>query len=232
MGSFNFKSGEPQFTHCATHSITSISAQQAECHAGSGKLQYIVPSRKTVSSRVRKGPPRLAEAELFEYAVRYLAQQSCSSESLKSKLGKRAANPADIEPVVARLKDIGYLNDRNYAESYAANRVDNDGYGKMRVLSDLRAHRVPPPLAEEAASKVFEGKNEADLIDNYIERRMPSFAAQGGIEDQRELAKAYRRLRRAGFASGPVLAALKRRAARPEEIDESPDDDEEDAAGR
>src|SRR5665213_3294178 len=42
-------------SHCATHSITALSAQQAKCHAESGKLQYIVPGRKTVRPRtVRK----------------------------------------------------------------------------------------------------------------------------------------------------------------------------------
>lgn len=169
---------------------------------------------------MRKSALKLAEAELFEYSVRYLAQRSCSSEELKTRLRQRALKTGDVETVIDRLKDIGYLNDRKFAESFASNRADNDGFGRMRVLSDLRSRRVAPSTAEQAVAQVFEGKEEAGLIDAYIERRLPSLQTHGLVEDQRELAKAYRRLRRAGFSSGGVMQALKRRAARPEEIEE------------
>jgi len=50
--------------------------------------------------------------------------QACSGEALKSKLRLKAANLADIDATIARLKEIGYLNDARFAESYAANRVE------------------------------------------------------------------------------------------------------------
>jgi len=168
---------------------------------------------------------------LFEYSVRYLAQRSCSSEELKTKLRRRAARSSDADSVVARLQDAGYLNDARFAESFASSRAENDGFGRMRVLSDLRSRRVAPTTAERAVAEVFAGKDEADLIDAFIERRMPSLKEAGLIEDQRDLAKAFRRLRRAGFSSGGALSALKRRAARPEEIEE-PTEDEEDPEER
>ncbi len=56
---------------------------------------------------------------------------------------------------------------------------------------------------------------------------MPSVASGGRIEEDRKLAAAYRRLRRAGFTSGPILAALKRIAARPESLEEPPEEQED-----
>jgi regulatory protein len=186
----------------------------------SGKLLYIVKPRKTVR--------KLAAEELFQYAVRYLGVRACSSDELKGKLRPRAALAADIDSTVARLKDIGYLNDQRFAESYAAARLENDGFGRMRVLSDLRSRRVPGKLAEKAVEQAFEGKGENDLIEAFIKRRLPSLIGAGPIEDNRVLARAYGRLRRAGFSSGGSLAALKRLAARPELIEEPPADDEKD----
>ena len=75
-------------------------------------------------------------------------------------------------------------------------------------------------MAEQAVDRALEGKSEAELIATYIERRMPSVAASGKIEDERKLAAAYRRLRRAGFTSGPILTALKGLAARPDLLEE------------
>ena len=142
------------------------------------------------------------------------------------RLQIRAANPPDVDAAIERLKDIGYLNDQRFAENYASSRVENEGFGRMRVLNDLRARRVSGNMAEQAVEQALAGKNEAELIDSYIERRMPSIAASGQIEDPRKLANAYRRLRRAGFTSGPILTALKDRAARPEMLEEPVEEEE------
>jgi regulatory protein len=173
-----------------------------------------------------KRPRRLASEELFEYAVKCLGARACSTGDLKSKLWRRAANPPDIDAVIARLNDIGYLNDQRFAEDYASARVENDGFGRMRVLNDLRTRRVSPEMADKAVERALEGRSEAELIDAFIERRMPSIAKGGPIEDEKKLAAAYRKLRRAGFTSGPVLSALKRIAARPESLEEPPDEEE------
>jgi regulatory protein len=176
-----------------------------------------------------RGPARkLTAEELFEHAVRHLAVSGCSSEELRQKLRPKALRTADIDAAIDRLKDIGYLNDARFAESFANNRVENDGFGKARVLSDLRNRRVPSALAAQAVEQAFDGKNEAELIEAFIDRRMPSLRTS--TDDQKELAKAYRRLRRAGFSSGPVLSALKRRAVRPEELEEPAEDEPVDQA--
>ena len=180
------------------------------------------------SVQPRKTVRKLAAEELFQYAVRYLGLRACSSDELKTRLRARAALGSDVEPTIARLKDIGYLNDKRFAESYAAARLENDGFGRIRVLNDLRIRRVPANLAEKAVEQVFEDKSESELIDAFIERRLPSLVGAGQIEDERILARAYRRLRRAGFSSGGTLAALKRMAARPESIEEPPPEDLDD----
>jgi regulatory protein len=175
---------------------------------------------------LQKRARKLAAEELFEYAVKCLGVRAYSTGDLKAKLRLRAVNLADAETTIDRLKDIGYLNDQRFAEGYASARVENEGFGRMRVLSDLRARRVSGTLAEQAVEQALGGKSEAELIDSYIERRMPSIAAGGRIEDERKLANAYRRLRRAGFTSGPILTALKGRAARPELLEEPAEEEE------
>ncbi len=161
---------------------------------------------------------RYDSEQLFESAVRTLAVRNCSVEELRTKLRRKAESMGDVESVILRLKDIGYLNDQRFAESFATNRVENDGFGKMRVLNDLRAKRISPKLAEKAVEKALDGKTEAEMLDSFLERRMHSVWAAGPIEDQKLLARAYNRLRRAGFSSAGSLAALKRLAARPEEL--------------
>jgi regulatory protein len=177
----------------------------------------------------KKRPRKLNSEELFEYAVNCLGARAYSSGDLKAKLQMRAAHPPDAEAAIDRLTEIGYLNDQRFAESYAVARVENEGFGRIRVLNDLRAHRVSGDTAEQAVGRALGDKGEAELIDAFIRRRMPSIAAAGPIEDDRKLAAAYRKLRRAGFTSGPILSALKRLAARAEALEEPLEEEEPEA---
>lgn len=181
--------------------------------------------RPKASHMTSRKPRKLAPGQLMEHAVNCLSARAYSSGDLRAKLRLRAALAADVEPVIARLVELGYLNDARFAESYAALRVENDTFGRIRVLTDLRRHRIDATLAEGAVEKVFHGLNEAELIESFIERRIPSVTIPGWLSDERKLASAYRRLRRAGFASGPVLSALRKHASRPEMIDDFPEDE-------
>jgi regulatory protein len=174
----------------------------------------------------RKPKPKLAEDALFDYAVRSLADRACSADELRFKLRQRAANFSNVDSVIARLKDLGYLDDKRFAEMYTTMRVENDGFGRIRVLHDLRARRVPPKLAEQAVSQAFEDRNETEMTAAYVERRMPSIVAGGHVGDDRKLGAAYRKLRRAGFSSGAILTVLRRYAAHPELLEEPPPDDD------
>jgi regulatory protein len=128
--------------------------------------------------------------------------------------------------VISRLVELNYLDDKRFAEMYTAVRLDNDGFGKARILQDLRAKRVPGEFAEEAVSRAFEDKNEDEMVGDYIERRMPAVAAGDHKGDDRKIAAAYRKLRRAGFSTNSILTVLRKYAAHPELLDEPPPEDD------
>ena len=169
---------------------------------------------------------KLDEAGLYEYAVRALGGRAHSIGELKEKLRRRAGRADDVERVVARLKEHGYLDDRRFAESFAAARLENHRLGRTRVLRDLRQRRVAPALAERTVGQLYRQVDEAALIDEWIRRRL-----RAAPRDQKELASAYRRLLRAGFGSGEILRALKKLAAHPELLEgfEPPDQDGEES---
>ncbi len=75
--------------------------------------------------------------ELFEYALKCLGARAYSTGDMQLKLQMRAALPAGVDAVIERLKGIGYLDDRRFAEGFAAARVENDGFGRHRLMNDL-----------------------------------------------------------------------------------------------
>jgi SOS response regulatory protein OraA/RecX len=62
------------------------------------------PNKTGPNRTTRKPAAKLASEALFEYAVKYLGFQACSSEALRSRLRLKAANLGDVDPTIARLK--------------------------------------------------------------------------------------------------------------------------------
>jgi regulatory protein len=159
-------------------------------------------------------PPRKLDAdELWDYAVRVLGARAHSTGELTVKLRNRAARSEDVEAVLSRLKDVGYLNDRRFAESFASTRLQDQRLGRMRVLRDLRARRVAPAVAEQTVNRVYAGVDEDELINDYLRRKLRIDERPHLLAQDKALASAFRRLLRAGFSRGGSLRALKRYAA-------------------
>jgi regulatory protein len=175
----------------------------------------------------RKSRP-LDAAGLWEYALKCLAGRAHSSGDLREKLRRRAVRVEDIDDVLARLKRDGYLDDRRYAESFAATRLAGEKLGRTRVIRDLRQRRVAPALAERTVQKVYQDVDEEALIEEWIRRKYRTAEREGLFAGEKDLAAAYRRLVRAGFGSGEILKVLKRFAKNPELLDgfEAPEEEE------
>jgi len=164
-------------------------------------------------------PDRLDSAALWEYALRALAGRAHSTGELREKLRRKAARAADVDPAIARLKQCGYLNDRKFAESFAAARLENDGLGRTRVLADLSRRRVAPAVARQTVGKIYEDVNEAALAEEFVRRKFRMAAKENLFQADKDLAAAYRKLLRAGFRSAIIIAVLKKFARDPDLLD-------------
>jgi regulatory protein len=167
-----------------------------------------------------KRPSQLLDPEkLLNVALRALGGRAQSTGELKEKLSRRAKNPQDVDAVLAKLKEAGYLNDRRFAENYAAARLQDQGLGKMRVLRDLRQKRVAPKLAEQVTEQTYEKTDEAHLIEEFLRRKYRGKELGSFLSEDKNLAAAFRRLRYAGFSAGQSIRVLKRFANQPEVLD-------------
>jgi regulatory protein len=167
----------------------------------------------------KRKPKLFQNAELLNYAVRALGGRAHSTGELREKLRLRAARAEDVDAVLAKLKDLGYLDDKRFAESYAAARLEKQGLGKMRVLRDLRQRRIAPQLAEQVAEKTYQETDETKLIEDFLKRKYRGKKLGEFLGEEKNLAGAYRRLRYAGFSAGASIRVLKRYARQAEELE-------------
>jgi len=74
-----------------------------------------------------------------------------------------------VELIVVRLKDQGYLNDARYAAAFSSYRRDNEKFGRMRVVNDLKAKGVHGDVIEKAVSSAYdEVKEETSPAPTFV----------------------------------------------------------------
>jgi len=152
-------------------------------------------------------------------ALRALGGRALSTGDLRDRLRPKAERAADVDAVIGKLKEAGYLDDRRFAENFAAARLENEGHGRMRVLRDLRSHRVAGKIAEQVTEQTYQGTNEAELIEDFLRRKYRGKQLSTFLAEEKNLAAAFRRLRYAGFSAGQSIRVLKRFAREPEALD-------------
>jgi regulatory protein len=150
------------------------------------------------------------EAELYEYAVGALGRRMRTVAELKRLLRQKVEADTEfgqtlVELIIRKLKDQGYLNDAKYAAAFSSLRRDNEKFGRMRVVTDLKIKGVHGEVIETAVSTAFDEVNEEKQARAYLQRkrlRKP--------QDQKQAARIFRQLTRAGFRSKTIFTILKK----------------------
>jgi hypothetical protein len=78
---------------------------------------------------------------------------------------------------------------------------------------------VAPAVAEQVVREAYRETDEVRLIEGFLERKYRKIPLKTYLAEPRHLASAYRRLRLAGFSSGPVIQVLKRYAEEAEALE-------------
>jgi len=148
------------------------------------------------------------ESTLYDYAVGALARKMRSVAELKRLLRQRLPegdeSEAMVEAVIARLKGQKYLNDSSYAAAYSSFRKENQKFGRLRVVSDLKARGVHGDVITKAVSEAYAGANEERLARQYLRRKRLKKPA-----DAKDAARIFRSLTRAGYTSRSIIRILK-----------------------
>ena len=155
----------------------------------------------------------------MQYALKCLGGRAHSTGELREKLRRRSETVADVDTILRKLKESGYLDDRRFAETYATSRLENEGHGRMRVVRDLRQRRVAPTMAEQVVDRAYRETDETELIQAFLERKYRNKSLPEFLSEDKNLASAFRRLRYAGFSAGNSIRVLKRHARNEEALE-------------
>jgi regulatory protein len=148
------------------------------------------------------------ENTLYEYAVGALGRRMRTVAELKRLMRTRAGQQPDcddlVEAVTARLKEQRYLNDTSYASFYSTNRRDTEKFGRMRVVQELKAKGVHPDVINKTVGEIYSEVDEQELARQFAERKRLKQP-----NDQKESARIFRMMVRAGFSTRVIVKLLR-----------------------
>jgi len=141
--------------------------------------------------------PEEKRRRTFDRAIKLIASKSRSIAELRERLlQSRRATKSDVDAVIERLKEYGYLDDERFAFSYASLKVKQRPIGKRRLERDLKFKKVDSATAAAALELVFAETSEEELIDRAIEKRL---RLKGKPSNRLEAKSLFDHLLRQGF---------------------------------
>ena len=146
----------------------------------------------------------------YSAALRMLSHRGYAVAELRRALEKKfPAGPA-VEASIVRLRALGYLNDKKFAEHFAASLVRNKALGRFRVRRELKAKLVDYRHIEPAIEQAYDETNERQLLEHTLDRKIRTLKLPITYA---KLGSLCQSLLRRGFAADAIMKAVR---ARPE----------------
>jgi len=162
-------------------------------------------------------PEKLRE-RIFQRALNILAARPRSEAQLRERLlAKEWAAAERVDECIARLKELGYVNDATFAESYANYRMAARPVGRQRLARELAQKRVARQTIDRALDEAYEETSEETLIDRALAKRL---RAHGRPTDRQGAKRLFDHLMRLGFGYDLIVRKLRELQAEVEENDE------------
>ncbi|WP_042331343.1 RecX family transcriptional regulator [Desulfosporosinus orientis] len=104
---------------------------------------------------LRNSKPRRSAKEA---ALDCLSRRALTYYELETRLKNKGYNDGEINPVLEKLLEWGYLNDQELTLAYAKSRLKR--FSRRRVQQDLLNRGLAPELIDQALKEVYSSADE------------------------------------------------------------------------
>ena len=140
----------------------------------------------------------------FNSALNSLDYRDHSEKEIRAKLLRK--HDADyVEEAIERLIELDLINDERYAENYARELFEHKKFGRMRIISELRAKGISSDIANAAVDELF-SEEEPDNIQRIVDIIGKRYYNRMNDEVGRK--KVFSALQRMGYSFSDIREAM------------------------
>ena len=99
---------------------------------------------------------RLTPAQAWEKIKYYCSWQERSHQETRDRLYKFGLHTSDVDELLARLIEEGYLNEERFAKMFAGGKFRQKKWGRVRIMAELKTKRVSPYNTKIAMQEIDE----------------------------------------------------------------------------
>lgn len=147
---------------------------------------------------------------LADKAADLLARRRLSRGELRTKLLQRRYDTGEVEALLDRYEQLGFLNDRELAFDRATFWLESRPVSKRFLIYKLRQSLIPDNIARDAVEEKYKGHSEEDMAEKALEIEM---------RHTKKRDKLWGKLIRLGFAPDILRGAFERKLP-PEDADD------------
>ena len=138
-------------------------------------------------------------------AIKLCSRQARTEFQIRQSLAKSAYSACDIDCAVENLIEMGYINDRDYAERYLEILVGKKR-GRRRILNDMKRHGIDSALAEKTVAEGYLPEDERENAEAAARKalsKMPESREKRKVRDS-----LYRHLTSQGYGYDITSAVM------------------------
>lgn len=140
----------------------------------------------------------------FNSALNSLDYRDHSKKEIRAKLLRK--HDADyVEEAIEKLIELDLINDERYAENYARELFEHKKFGRMRIISELRAKGISSDIANAAVDELF-SEEEPDNIQRIVDIIGKRYYNRMNDEVGRK--KVFSALQRMGYSFSDIREAM------------------------
>ena len=161
------------------------------------------PKRKKEKKKKGKNDVENATQTVF----RFLSYRNRSVEEVKRNLKEKGFLPFTINRTLARVKELGYLNDHEYAYSFACASIENKQWGTVRIHDVLQHKGIPQEIINNTIAKIKKEYDITKVARSALETKFIQFRSHQPTDDKTRK-KAADFLKRKGFTWDTIVSVI------------------------
>lgn len=92
--------------------------------------------------------------DIYYKTVNYITKKLRSEKEINLFIDKNNVNEKDKREVINKLKEIGLINDNNFARAYISDRINLSNDGPYKIKKELLEHNISEEIIDEHIFKI------------------------------------------------------------------------------
>ncbi len=141
----------------------------------------------------------------YNSALRLLGYRMRSCAEMKQRLAEKKYPKNIIDEIIDKLLKIEYLNDAEFANAFAHDKVKSKKIGPMALRMEFIPHKIDPDILEKTIDAVYDKYPISDLIKQLLDKKKIQF---GTNLDQKTKKRIQDLLGRKGFSWNDISSVF------------------------